>query len=91
LDHGGPYPEKPNYSLAATVSTTVFFAGYYTIGMPKKVPVKKDQKFMIVLAGSIADKWGAEIGIECPGPGYSSVITNRVRGTLVVMGRHGRT
>lgn len=87
LDHAGPYPEKPNYSLAVSVKTALLYAGYYTVELPKKVPVKKGQKFMIVLFGAIRGIWGAYIGIERPDAGYSSVTAEPGQGYVSYDGK----
>lgn len=58
---------------SATVNITMPLPGYYTVKLPKRIPLKKGRKFSVVLSGLIVNgNWGASVPLERPFDGYSA-------------------
>jgi C1A family cysteine protease len=74
LDPPAGSPINNQSGPAAVVTATVPFPGYYTVKLPKKVPLAVGQKFSAVLVGHDASSdFGVLLPIEKPIQGYSSI------------------
>ncbi len=59
---------------AASVEMSLMVPGYFTLKLPSGVPVKKGQRFGVVLRGhERSGGWPAQLGIETPESGFSKV------------------